>query len=138
MRNLLLLIFRFLSISRTYHCQFGRTCFVLGNARLTFTSKERLFPQKERLSLNTLPELNRMSLALVTNLTTRWRNYSYKIVHQMAPLALVSKLTIRWRHLHWLQMWPPDGTTCISYKFSHQVEQLALVAKFSTRWRHLH
>ena len=40
--------------------------------------------------------------------------------------------------MHWLQIWPPDGTTCISYKLDHQVESLASVAKLSTRWRHLH
>ena len=50
----------------------------------------------------------------------------------MAPLALVPNLATRWRHLHWLQIWPPDGPTCISYKFSHQVESLALVAKLAT------
>ena len=44
----------------------------------------------------------------------------------MVPLASVAKLATRWRHLHQLQLWPPDGTTCISCKFSHQVESLAL------------
>ena len=38
----------------------------------------------------------------------------------MAPLALVPNLATRWRHLHWLQIWPPDGTTCISWL--HQLE----------------
>ena len=96
---------------------------------------------------------NMAPLALVANLTTRWRQYywlqiwplddatfiSCKVDHQLAPLALVfANLATRWCHLHWLQIWPLDGTTCISYKFSHQVESLALVAKLSTRWRHLH
>ena len=56
----------------------------------------------------------------------------------MAPLALVPNLATRWSHMHWLQIWPPDGTTCISYKLDHQVESFASVAKLSTRWRHLH
>ena len=51
---------------------------------------------------------------------------SSKFGHQMAPPALVSNLATRWRHLHKLQIWPPDGTTCITYKFSYQAESLAL------------
>ena len=43
----------------------------------------------------------------------------------MAPLALVANLATRWRHLHLLQIWPPDGTTCIS-------------CNLTTRWRHLY
>ena len=35
------------------------------------------------------------------------------------PLALVANLATRWCHLHWLQIWPPDGPTCMSYKFGH-------------------
>ena len=42
----------------------------------------------------------------------------------------------RWRHLHKLQIWPPDGTTCISCKFGHQLVLLALVANLATRWSH--
>ena len=38
----------------------------------------------------------------------------------MAPLALVQNLATRWRILHWLQIWPPDDTTCISWL--HQIE----------------
>ena len=38
----------------------------------------------------------------------------------MAPLALVPNLATRWCHLHWLQIWPPDDTTCISWL--HQIE----------------
>ena len=34
----------------------------------------------------------------------------------MAPLALVANFATRWHHLHWLQIWPPDGTTCITCK----------------------
>ena len=41
-------------------------------------------------------------------------------------------------HLNWLQIWPPDGATCIDYKFSHQVALLASVAILATRWCHLH
>ena len=32
----------------------------------------------------------------------------------MAPLALVANLTTRWRHLHCLQSWPPGCVTCIA------------------------
>merc|ERR1711894_543884 len=49
------------------------------------------------------------SLALVTNLA------------QMAPLVIVANLATRWCHLHCLQIWPPDGTTCIDSKVGHQV-----------------
>ena len=31
----------------------------------------------------------------------------------MAPLALVPILATRWRHFHQLQIWPPDGATCM-------------------------
>ena len=41
-------------------------------------------------------------------------------------------------HLNWLQIWPPDGATCIDYKFSHQVALLESVAILATRWCHLH
>ena len=50
-----------------------------------------------------------------------------KFDHQIAPLALVTNLTTRWRHLHWLQIWPPDGTTCISSKFVHQMAPLETI-----------
>ena len=53
----------------------------------------------------------------------------------MAPLTLVANLATRWRHLHWLRIWPPDGTTCIDSKVGHQVASLTLV---NTRWPHLH
>ena len=33
--------------------------------------------------------------------------------HQVAPFELVPNLATRWRHFHWLQIWPPDGATCI-------------------------
>ena len=36
-------------------------------------------------------------------------------------------------HLNWLQIWPPDGATCIDCKFSHQVA-LASVAILATSW----
>ena len=57
-----------------------------------------------------------------------------KFDHQMAPIALVPYLTTRWHHLHWLQTWPPDGTTWISYKFGHQMSPLVLVPNLTTRW----
>ena len=37
-----------------------------------------------------------------------------------------------------LQIWPPDGVTCITYNICHQMAPFALVANLTTRWRHLH
>ena len=67
----------------------------------------------------------------------------------MVPLALVKILATRWRYLHWLQMWSPGGTTCISCKFDQlgeapciscksddQVAPPALVQNLVFRWRH--
>ena len=34
--------------------------------------------------------------------------------HQVAQLALVRNLATRWRHLHYWEIWPPGGATCIS------------------------
>ena len=48
------------------------------------------------------------------------------------------KLAKTWRHLHYLQIWPPDGATCISCKYGHQMAPLALVANLATIWHHLH
>ena len=56
----------------------------------------------------------------------------------MAPLALVPNLTTRWHHLHYLQIWPPDGATCISSKFGHQMAPPALVTNLLTSFSHLH
>ena len=39
----------------------------------------------------------------------------------MAPLTIITNLATIWRHLHWLWIWPPDGTTCIDSNFGHQV-----------------
>ena len=58
-----------------------------------------------------------------------------KFGNNMAPLALFANLATRWSHLHMLQIWPPDGTTCISCKFGHQ---MALVQNLVISWRHLH
>ena len=53
----------------------------------------------------------------------------------MAPLELVTNLATRCHHLYWfqiwplddyLQIWPPDGTTCITNKFAHQTKSHAL------------
>ena len=51
------------------------------------------------------------------------------IGHQMVPLALVKFLVTRWRHLHWLQMWSPGGTTCISCKFDQLGEAPCISCK---------
>ena len=34
--------------------------------------------------------------------------------NQITLLALVVNLATTWRYLHWLQIWPPDGATCIA------------------------
>ena len=54
----------------------------------------------------------------------------------MAPLALVVNLTTRWPHYYWLQIWPPDGATCIACKFDHQMAPLALAANLATRYKY--
>ena len=56
----------------------------------------------------------------------------------MAPLALVDNLATRWCHLHYLQICPTDGVTCINCKFGHQMAPLALVENLATWWHHLH
>ena len=61
-----------------------------------------------------------------------------KLGKNMAPLTLVANLATSWRHLHGLQIWPPDGATCISCKFVHQMALLALVIKLATRLYNLH
>ena len=48
-----------------------------------------------------------------------------KLRNNMALLTLVANLATIWRHLHKLQIWPPDGTICISCKFGHQMTPLA-------------
>ena len=45
----------------------------------------------------------------------------------MTPLTLVANLATRWHHLHTLQIWPQDDTTCISIKIGHQMAPLASV-----------
>ena len=44
----------------------------------------------------------------------------------------------RCHHLHYLEIWQPGGTTCISYKFGQQVTPHALVKSLANRWRHLY
>ena len=61
-----------------------------------------------------------------------------KIFGQVAPLVLVRTLATSWHHLHWLEIWPPGGATCICMKFVDQVAPLVLVRNSATRWRHLH
>ena len=61
----------------------------------------------------TLPEAQRtQSVESIT-----WVNLSTRIVWNW----------FQWNFLKWLQIWPPDGATCISSKFSHQRGPLALV-----------
>ena len=66
-------------------------------------------------------------------LATRWRHFSSKLHHQVAPLALVEdfsnrilyivNLATNWNHLHELHIWPPDGAI---RKFGHQVGQIGV------------
>ena len=71
-------------------------------------------------------QLNRMPLALLANLATKWRHlHSFQFWPQDGTL-------------HWLHIRPPDGTTCISCKFAHQMVLLALLSKFTTRLHHLY
>ena len=46
-------------------------------------------------------------------------------------------LTTSWRHLHYLQIWPPDGATCISCKFGHLHWRRiwSLVANLATKFK---
>ena len=68
---------------------------------------------------------------------TLWLELSLQLIKRM-PLTLVPNLATKWHHLHKLQIWPPDGATCICYKFGHQMAPLTLVTNLVTRWRHLH
>ena len=61
-------------------------------------------------------------LALVAHFPT---SLSHLLCHiALAPIALVPNLATRWSHMHWLQIWPPNGTTCIDYNLA-------------TRWQYL-
>ena len=53
-----------------------------------------------------------------------------KFSNNIAPLALVAYLA----PLALVQIWSPDGATCIS---SIQMASLVLVANMATRWHHL-
>ena len=39
----------------------------------------------------------------------------------------------RMRHLHWLQFWSTEDTTCINCKFGHQMALLVYVTNSATR-----
>ena len=87
--------------------------------------------------VKTLPEAQRtQGIESIT-----WVNLSTRIVWNW----------FQWNFLNWLQIWPPDGATCIGCqfchrmhhlhidsKFDHQMAPIALVANLPTRWRHLH
>ena len=54
-------------------------------------------------------------------LTNRWRHKHCSTFSQhVMSFALVPILATSWRYLHWLQVWPPGGATCISSKFCQQ------------------
>ena len=54
------------------------------------------------------------------------------------PRNWLHNLATIWRHLHILQIWPPDGATCITCKYGQQMAPFTLVANLASRWRHLH
>ena len=59
----------------------------------------------------TLPEAQRtQDIDYIT-----WVNLSARIVQNR----------FQWHYLNWLQIWSPDGATCISSKFGHQMAPLA-------------
>ena len=68
--------------------------------------------------------------SVLPSLGTDW--IGCKFGHKMAPPAICKQkilqlydhplftiLATRWSYLHWLQIWPPEGATCISCKLSH-------------------
>ena len=83
-----------------------------------------------KLYIKTLPEAQRTQK--IDSVT--WIKFS----NTMTPLALVTNFATRWRHLHKLQIWQPDGATCISCKFGNHMATLALFPNLATRWHHLH
>ena len=72
--------------------------------------------------IKTLPEAQRTqaieSKTWVVSAATR----CYKVV----PPDGVLCISWKFGHLHWLQIWPLGGTTCISCKVRHQVASLGL------------
>ena len=76
----------------------------------------------------------------------------FSIFNRMQRAAVIFfwpclEFCINQHHLHWLQTWPPDGTTCIGskfdhqmtiYKFNHQMAPLALLINLHTRLSHMH
>ena len=67
-------------------------------------------------------------------LAIRWRHFSsklhhqvaplaWKLVQQMAPIVYIVNLATNWNHLHELHIWPPDGAI---RKFGHQVGQIGV------------
>ena len=108
------------------------TCYMLsrqGHSKFKIRQKEA---SKSFKNIQTLPEAQRTqgiaSLTWVISPANK-KNATCigsKFGHQVAPLASVTNLATRWRHLHYLQIWPPDGDICISCKIAHQMTPLAL------------
>jgi len=64
----------------------------------------------------TLPEAQRTQG--VESIT--WVNISTRIVSNW----------FQWNFLNWLQIWPPDGATCIRYQFCHRMHHMHIDSKF--------
>ena len=83
-------------------------------------------------------------------------NLNY-LVDQIEFVSILDNSSFRLDCVGWLQIWPPDGATCIDYKFHHQLQlwplggatcigwklghqvvPLAFVQHLVIRWRHLH
>ena len=52
------------------------------------------------------------------NFATIWSRIHCLLI-LVVPLALITMLATRWSYMHWLQIWPPGGATCISCKLGH-------------------
>ena len=105
-------------------------CFLLDLSFLWFFILIFLRNKKE-----TLPEAQRtQGIESIT-----WVNLSTRIVWNW----------FQSNFLNWLQIWPPDGATCIccqfchrmhhlhiDSKFDHQMAPIALLANLPTRWHH--
>ena len=74
--------------------------------------------------------LNQICISLPSGATS----IGYNFGHQEPTLALVTNLATRWCPLHSLQIWPPGGATCIDYKIGHQVALLALERDITRTW----